>query len=462
MKRISNSAAAVAFVLGVWAASAQTAVPLDAELDQKIPAALLAAGAPSVSVAVIRGGQVVYTRAFGKADIATGRDAAPQTRYAVGSISKQFTAAALLLEQEQGKLSLDDKVSKYYPDLTRAGEVTIRELLSHTSGFEDYAPQDYLIPEWTHPITPDEILNRWARKPLNFDPGTQWQYSNTNYVLAGRVLEKVSGQELLPFLEQHFFQPLGMTSAGDCEVHNPADATAYTRYALGPPRQVGREATGWYFAAGELCMTAQDLAKWDLNFLQKKILSPKSYDEITREVKLKDGKPTHYALGLTVGEFHDTPLVSHSGEVSGFLAANSVLPAKNAGVVVLSNEDGVNLIGPLSQMIRALLVDPENAEAEKQDAQVRSILEQLQQGRIDRSLFSANADSYFRETALNDYRNSLAPLGRLQLLTRQNSGQRGGMTYLGYRAHFEKNSVIVSIYLTPDGKFEQFLVEEQL
>jgi D-alanyl-D-alanine carboxypeptidase len=461
MKLLGEAVASV-LVLGAWAVSGQNAAPLEAQLDQKIPAALAAAGAPSVSVAVIRDGHVAYVRAFGEADIAKNRAAAVTTRYAIGSISKQFTAAALLLEQEQGKLSLDDKVSKYYPDLTRAGEVTIRELLSHTSGYEDYAPQDYLIPEWTRPITPDEILNRWAKKPLNFDPGTKWQYSNTNYVLVGRILEKVSGQELLPFLEQHFFQPLGMSSAGDCEVHNPADATAYTRYALGPPRQVGREATGWYFAAGELCMTPADLAKWDVNFLERRILSAKSYDEFTREVKLKDGRPTQYALGLGISDFHGTPLIAHSGEVSGFLAANSVLPAKNAAVVVLSNEDSVNLIGPLSQMIRALLVDPPGAAAEKQDAQVRSILEGLQQGHIDRALLTANADSYFSDTALSDYRSSLAPLGRLQLLTRQGDSQRGGMTHIGYRAHFEKNSVMVSVYLTPDGKFEQFLVEEQL
>src|SRR5579875_824202 len=259
---------------------------LTADLDRKAAATIAAFGVPSASLAVIKDGKLLWAKAYGEADLAEHRKADTSTRYAVGSISKQFTAAALLLEQQRGKLSLDDKVAKYFPDLTRANEVTIRELLSHTSGYEDYAPQDYLIPEWTHPITPDEILNRWAKKPLNFDPGTQWQYSNTNFVLAGKILEKVSGQELLPFLEQHFFQPLGMSSAGDCEVHNPADATSYTRYALGRPRQVGREATGWYFAAGELCMTAQDLAKWDVNFLEQKILSAQSYEEFTREVKL--------------------------------------------------------------------------------------------------------------------------------------------------------------------------------
>ncbi len=116
--------------------------------------------------------------------------ATPETRYAIGSISKQFTAVALLLEQEKGKLSLRRKVAKYFPDLTRAKEITIRELLSHTSGYEDYAPQDYLIPEWTKPTSANEILQRWARKPLNFTPGTQWQYSNTNFVLAAANLRK--------------------------------------------------------------------------------------------------------------------------------------------------------------------------------------------------------------------------------------------------------------------------------
>ncbi|MBV9760619.1 MAG: beta-lactamase family protein [Acidobacteriaceae bacterium] len=447
---------------GVVSAWAQTAPSLKAELNRRISGALAAAGAPSVSVAVVQQGRVIYARAFGKADIAKDRMATTGTRYAVGSISKQFTAAALLLEQEQEKVSLDDKVSKYYPDLTRSGEVTIRELLSHTSGYEDYAPQDYLIPEWTHEITPEQILDRWAKKPLNFDPGTQWQYSNTNFVLAGKILEKVSGQELLAFLGEHFFKPLGMASAGDCEAHNPEDATAYTRYALGPPRQVGREAAGWYFAAGELCMTAEDLAKWDVNFLDKKILSAKSYEEFTTEMKLKNGRPAHYALGLSISDFRGTPLISHSGEVSGFLAANGVLPEKKAATVVLSNEDGVNLIGPLSQEIRALLVDPPDAAAEQQDRQARAVLEGLQTGRIDRSLFTANANSYFSETALSDYRNSLAPLGELQWLTRLGDSQRGGMTHMSYRAHFEKNSVLLNIYLTPDGKFEQFLVEEQL
>jgi D-alanyl-D-alanine carboxypeptidase len=384
------------------------------------------------------------------------------TRYAVGSISKQFTAAALLLAQEQGKVSLDDKISRYYPDLTRANEITIRQLLSHTSGYEDYAPQDYMVPEWTKPMDAGTILDRWAKKPLNFDPGTRWQYSNTNYVLAGKIFEKATGQSLVSFLQKRIFRPLGMASAGDCEEHTWEDAAAYTRYALGPPRPVAREGNGWYFAAGELCMTASDLARWDLAFLKKRILSTKSYDEFTREAKLNNGKPTRYALGLGIGDLHGTPMISHSGEVSGFLAINRIFPTKDAGVIVLSNEDGVNLIGPLSQDVALLMIEPHPASSANEDQQVRKILEELQQGRINRGEFTANANSYFNDLALNDYHTSLEPLGKLQSVMRQNEQQRGGMTHLSYRAQFEKKAVLLNIYRTPNGKFEQFLVEEQL
>ncbi|HEX4750157.1 MAG TPA: serine hydrolase domain-containing protein [Bryobacteraceae bacterium] len=430
------------------------------QLDQKAAATVSALGVPSASVAVIKDNKLLWAKAYGRANLQNNRPAETSTRYAVGSISKQFTAAALLLEQERGKLSLDDNVAKYFPELTRASEVTIRQLLSHTSGYEDYAPQDYLIPEWTRSTTPQDILNRWAKKPLNFDPGTKWQYSNTNYVLAGEILEKVSGQKLLDLLNENFFRRLGMASAGDCEVHSSADATAYTRYALGPPREVGREASGWYFAAGELCMTATDLAKWDIAFLEKKIVSAQSYAEWTREVKLKDGKGTGYALGLSVGDAAGTLRISHSGEVSGFLASNTVFPEKGVGVIVLSNEDGVNLIGPLSSELSSVVLNPQGSDA--RDDGVRRILLALQEGKIDRSQFTANANAYFGEQALSDYRNSLAPLGPLQVLIRQSEQQRGGMTHLSYRAHFERTSVVLNIYVTPDGKFEQFLIEEAL
>lgn len=430
-----------------------------AALDQRIAATLAESGAPSVSIAIVENGEVAYAKAFGKANIAEHRAADPSTRYAIGSVSKQFTVAALLLLEEQGKISLDDKVSKYFPDLTRADGVTIRELLSHTSGYEDYAPQDYIIPAWTHPTTPREILDTWGKKPLNFDPGTHWQYSNTNYVIAGEIFEKAAGQPLVAFLREKIFEPLGMKTAGDISEHEPGDATAYTRYALGPPRPVEREGPGWYFAAGELAMTPMDLARWDLAFLQKKILSARSYEEFTTEVKLKDGKSTHYALGLDLGDWNGTPMISHTGEVSGFLTVNAVFPAKGVAVAVCSNEDGINLVGPLAKQMEDILM---GAAQEKELAQVREILDGLRHGRVDRALFTADANSFFSGIVLKDYAKSLDGLGRLEDVAKTSEQQRGGMTHRRYRAQYEKKTMTLNVYVMPDGKYEQFLVEETL
>ncbi len=444
-------ACAVLFAPLLWAQNAA--------LDEQIASALRASGAPSVSVAVVEHGEISYAKAFGLSNIAENRAADTSTRYAIGSVSKQFTAAALLLLAEQGKISLDDKVAKYLPDLTRAREVTIRELLSHTSGYEDYAPQDYMIPDWTRSITPREILDQWAKKPLNFDPGTRWQYSNTNYVIAGQIFEKVAGQPLVAFLRERIFQPLGMSTPGDISDHEPGDASAYTRYALGPPRLAAREGPGWMFAAGELAMTPSDLARWDIAFLEKKILSARSYREFTTEVKLKDHKQTHYALGLDLGELNGTPMISHTGEVSGFLTSNTVFPAKDVAVVVCSNEDGINLIGPLARQIAGLAL---GGPPEKDNAQVRGILEGLREGRIDRAIFTPDANSYFNDVVLRDYAASLAGLGKLQDVTKTNEQLRGGMTHRSYRAQYEKKTVLLNIYVMPDGRYEQFLVEETL
>src|ERR1035438_2059302 len=123
--------------------------------------------------------------------------AVPTMRYSVGSISKQFTATAVLLLAEQGKLTLDDPVSRFVPNLTRGSEVTIRQLLSHTSGYQDYWPQDYVPPFMLQAITADKILDQWARKPLDFDPGTEWQYSNTNFVIAGLIVEKADRKSVV-------------------------------------------------------------------------------------------------------------------------------------------------------------------------------------------------------------------------------------------------------------------------
>ena len=292
-------------------------------------------GVPSASVAIVKGGKLVYTRAYGNAHLDPPVPATPEMRYSIGSISKQFTAAAILLLQEQGKLSLDDSVGKYVPGLTRGDEVTIRQILSHTSGYQDYWPEDYVMTPMLHPETAQQIIDTWAKKPLDFDPGTQWQYSNTNFVIAGAIVEKVSGQKLMDFLGEHIFHPLNMKSVWNSDETKltQTDATAYYRHALGPLRVAPKEGRGWMFAAGELAMTAHDLALWNESMMAQTVLKPESYKVMFTSVKLKDGKDTHYGLGVDVRDINGHRDIEHSGEVSGFVSDNQMLVDDGASVI---------------------------------------------------------------------------------------------------------------------------------
>jgi D-alanyl-D-alanine carboxypeptidase len=446
------------------AARAQTEPKLTPPLRDQIDAiaqdALAKTGVPSASVAVVKDGQIAYVRAYGQARIDPPIPARPEMRYSIGSISKQFTAAAILMLVEQGKLSLDDPVAKYIPNLTRAKEVTIRQLLSHTSGYQDYWPQDYVPPFMAQPITAEKIMDLWARKPLDFDPGTRWQYSNTNYVIAGVIVEKVSGKPLLDFLQERVFAPLGMQRVDNIDLHRlpETDATGYMRYALGPPRIAPKEGPGWLFAAGELAMPASELAKWDIGMLQQRLLTPASYKEMQTEVKLKDGSGTRYGLGLSVSDVAGHRSVRHGGEVSGFTAQNTVFLDDNLAIVVLTNQDAAGASGLIARQIATLLLAPAKPNADKKLAEARAIFAGLQHGKIDRSLFTDDANAYFTDQALRDFAASLGPLGEPQDFTAAGEQGRGGMINRGYRVTFPGQVLSINIYAMPDGKLEQYIV----
>jgi D-alanyl-D-alanine carboxypeptidase len=445
---------------GQTAAEPRLPAETRSRIDAIVQQALEQTGVPSASIAVVTHGEIAYVRAYGLARIEPPTMARPDMRYSIGSISKQFTAAAVLLLAEQGKLSLDDPVAKYVPNLTRAGEVTIRQLLSHTSGYQDYWPQDYVPPFMTQPVTAEKILDLWARKPLDFDPGTKWQYSNTNYVIAGLIVEKVSGKPLLTFLQEKVFAPLGIGRVEDINLHRlgETDATGYMRYALGPLRVAPKEGPGWLFAAGELAMPGEELAKWDAAMLAHRLLKPASQKEMESEVKLKDGRGTGYGLGLQVGVIGDHRVVRHGGEVSGFTAQNMVFPDDNIAVVALTNQDANGAPSLIARQIAVTLLTPPGSATAAKLEQARKIFAGLQRGKIDRVLFTSNANAYFTPQALQDFASSLGPLGEPQDFTPTGEQGRGGMTFRGYSVKFPKVTLNVIIYEMPDGKLEQYLV----
>ena len=431
-----------------------------ASIDKAVNEVLTKTGAPSASVAVVKDGKITYTHAYGLARIDPPMPATAEMRYSIGSISKQFTSSAILMLAEDGKLSLDDKMSRWFPDLTRANDVTVRELLSMTSGYQDFWPQDYVMPRMLEPVTAQEILNEWARKPLDFEPGTKWQYSNTNYVIAGVIVEKVAGMPLLDFLQRRVFGPLQMTSVynTDLAALGGNEPMRYLRYALGPLRPAPKEGRGWMFAVGELAMTAHDLALWDISLIDQSILKPASYKSLETEVELANGVGTRYALGVGVGMGDGRRFISHGGEVSGFTATNTVYPDDRAAVVVFTNLDATGASSQIATRIGNLLFATTDPATAKTTEQMRKIFDGLQHGQIERSLFTSNANAYFTDRAIKDFAFSLISLGTPQEFVQANQSLRGGMTLRRYRIRFAQKTLSLTTFIMPDGKIEQYQI----
>ncbi|MFZ0633110.1 MAG: serine hydrolase domain-containing protein [Acidobacteriaceae bacterium] len=447
-----------------WAQLAVDHLPSDlqAKVDQVAQTALAQTGVPSASLAIVQDGKIVYTKAYGDAHLNPDEAAEPHMRYSIGSISKQFTATAILMLQQEGKLSVNDPVGKYLPELTQANEVTIREVLSHTSGYEDYWPEDYLMPPMAQPTTAEHIVDVWGEKPLDFAPGTKWQYSNTGYVIAGQIVEKVSGEPLMQFLEEHIFHPLEMKEVWNSDVKKlgETDAAGYIRYALGPLRPAPKEGRGWMFAAGELAMPAYDLAQWDISVMDRSLLQAQSYDEMETPVMLKDGTSSHYGLGMFVRDMNGHEELEHSGEVSGFVAENMVFPKDKIAIAVLTNQDASRAAGVIGRELAPLLLGTAQTTPTAAEAQAEELFENFQQGKIDRSLFTPWCNAYFDEQALQDYETSLAPLGKPSHVQQVGEALRGGMTFRVFRAEFAGGAkpVTITTYTEPDGKLEQYLV----
>jgi D-alanyl-D-alanine carboxypeptidase len=432
------------------------------KVDQVAEQALAQTGVPSASLAIVRDGEIAYTKGYGRARLEPAEAAEPRMRYSVGSISKQFTAAAVLLLEQQGKLSIEDSVSKYLPELTRANEVTIRMLLSHTSGYQDYWPEDYLMPPMLEATTSQRILDVWGKKALDFDPGTKWQYSNTNFVIAGRIVEMVSGEPLMQFLEEHVFHPLTMKEVwnSDATKLGGMDAQGYSRYALGPLRPAPKEGAGWMFAAGELAMPAYDLAQWDISLMNRALLDKRSYDEMFAPVKLKDGSNSNYGLGLFVRDMSGHLLYEHSGEVMGFTSENYVFPNEKVAIAVLTNQDAARAAGVIARGLTPLLLGVTTQGPNAAEAQALELFENFQQGKIDRSLFTPWCNAYFSEQAMADFRSSLAPMGKPSSVKQMAENLRGGMTFRAFRVEFPNGGkpLVITTYTEPDGKLEQYLV----
>ena len=378
---------------------------LDAATGRRIDADVLAilarTHAPGASIAVIDDGRVVYRKAYGLRDRERGLAAKVDTPYEIGSITKQFTAAAILQLQEAGKLHIDDMLSSVLPDAPHASEVTLRQLLSHTSGLPEYLDGPDVETEATKPATFAQLIARVAGKPLVFTPGSRMTYNNTGYLLLGRVIEVVSGRSYNDYVRTHLLDRAGMRNTYTvADESRLADmAVGYARTHEGVERALPIHDT-WGGAAGHLVSTLDDLEKWNSALANGRIVKPASYAQMTTATAISQGT-SDYGLGLFVDSLRDQPRIGHTGGSFGFTTANEFFPRQKLRIIAFTNcradpEPGEMLTNAIFDDVHpdiAAAAD-RSAPGEDRDATVKAkaFFENLQRGAGDSALLAAKLD----------------------------------------------------------------------
>ncbi|QEL16231.1 serine hydrolase domain-containing protein [Limnoglobus roseus] len=435
-------------------------------VDEYLAAEVKAKGFVGLSVAVMRDGQIVFAKGYGRRSIEKNLPVEPDTSFAVGSITKQFTCACVFLLAEQGKLSIDDPVAKYYPHLTRAKDITIRDLMNHTSGYPDYYPLDFLDRRMLKPIAFDTMLKDYAGGKLDFDPGSRFSYSNTGYIILGGIVEKASGEPFGTFLTKNILGPQRLThSRYGSAKELPGAATGYTAFALGDPEPAPPEADGWIDAAGGLWASASDLLKWDLALTTGKVMPPPYFKGMTTPRVLTTGKVSNYACGLSVSTVDGDIVLQHTGGVSGFVSGNSFIPRAKTGLVVLSNTEHVSATKLRGDLFRLLLKDvqakdaapvPKVAGVGPKEA-VLSVLKQMADGTVDRTQLGEEFSVYLTDDRVKAGGARLKALGEPEKVDVGTAHERGGMAVVDVTLTYKATKVRASLYRTPDGKIQQLL-----
>jgi CubicO group peptidase (beta-lactamase class C family) len=330
---------ALMMVAALLSSAMPTAAATLSEEADALLSGLIRADDPGVAVLVSQNGKILFEKGYGLADLEHHVPVTPQTVFRIGSITKQFTAAAILKLQEEGRLNVNDKLSKYIPDFPRGDEVALRELMNHTSGIHDYVPDQ--PSDVAKPTTTVALIKEIEKHPYDFDPGTQWRYDNSGYWLLGYIVEKVSGQSYGDFLRDRFFQPLRMAHTGVYRKHLglPHEAVGYSLGTNGfePPFYID---PSWNGGDGALYSTLEDLYRWNEGIFNGQVLDAASLKAVFTPVAITASQLNSgdgYGFGWFIGRYRGLRDISHGGEVPGFSCTLLRLPDERFTVVVLAN-----------------------------------------------------------------------------------------------------------------------------
>ena len=357
LNRVILSLLAVGLVFST-SLRAQDATNTDAALARNIEATLAThfkADEPGATVIVTRDGRTLYRNAFGLADVEKKTPLKPDDVFRIGSLTKQFTAVATLILADQGKLNVNDPVTKHLTDYPKTGDaVTIEHLLTHTSGVPSYTNSPEYEANMSKVVTVNEMIARFKDQPLKFAPGSRWEYSNSGYFLLGAIIERVSGMSYADFVAKTIFDPLGMKDSAyeGFERSGKKRAEGYSnKTQIAPPLHMSQP-----YAAGSLLSTVDDLAKWDAAITAGKLLKPETWKRTFAPYTLTDGSKTVYGFGWEIRKLQGQDSMAHSGGINGFVSYGVHVPASKVYVAMLFNRMGGGGASPayLSEKIAAI------------------------------------------------------------------------------------------------------------
>ena len=437
-------------------------LPQEGELDAYFKQQIAAKKSPSISVAVVKAGKVVYAKGFGAADLENDIAATPETVYRIGSITKQFTATMIMQLIHEGKLTLDQKFRTILPDMPEAWDkVTVRQLLNHTSGIKAYTEVKGLFEDAAmKPTSPAGILKTVEKEPMDFEPGSQWHYNNSGYELLGMIIEKLDGQKYEASLHKRILDPLGMTST-----YFTSEKTLVKHRAQGyqSDKKGGFEHAAylnmdWPYAAGSIESTTLDLAKWDAALYGDKILSQSDLKQMWTPTTLSTGKKEDYGFGWQIGKVKGIDLVEHGGGIHGFTTYIRRAPAKQLTVIVLTNDgegDSQALAGGAFGIVDPIFkIEPPKAIVDTDAAATRfarTTLQSMLDGKLDRSKLTPEFSKLVTPKMEEDAKSGLGAMGKITKFELISDETKAGKRARSYRVGLGSTVLTMRVVIDEKG-----------